>query len=377
MTVSNHYHCAVKAVGRATGRSSVAASAYRSASKLLDERTGIIHDYSRRHGVHDSFIVARDDAPEWAQDRSSLWNALEASTNAKNGRLATELELALPCELSDEQRRELVENFVRDIVDRHGVVADVAIHSPGRGSDNRNHHAHVMITHRVLEKDGFGEIAGKVVVERKVKGAVKAVEVAGLFNQQDIIPIRKAWEIAENSAYEKAGLDIRVDHRSHKDRGITAEPTKHLGPAATAMERRGEATDRGDINREIKSRNIQRERLENERLSVADAIVDLEAQRQSRSENRDFRAALRTESADRILNEITEKKATFTNADLVRLINPHVNSKEEARALALELLAHPHVIGLRETAADPVNSIHDPRSSGRREADCTRRPRTG
>src|SRR5580692_1807918 len=116
MTTSGFYHCAVKAVGRATGRSAVAAAAYRAGERHHDHRTGLTHDYRAKGGVIESFIIAAADAPTWATDRGELWNAAEAATTAKNGRIATELELALPSELTAEQRRALVESFARSIV---------------------------------------------------------------------------------------------------------------------------------------------------------------------------------------------------------------------------------------------------------------------
>ena len=354
MATSGHYHCAVKPVGRATGRSAVAAAAYRAGERLEDERTGLAHDYRARGGVVDSFIVAPDSAPAWASDRGTLWNAVEAGTTAKNGRLATELELGLPHELTTEQRRALVEGFARALVERYKVAVDVAIHGPGKEGDHRNHHAHLMITHREIGPDGLGEIANRRTIERMVKGRMKAVNTAGAFNEADIIPTRMAWAEAVNTAYDAAGLGIRVDHRSHTDRGLSAEPTKHLGPAASAMERRGEATDRGDINREVAARNIQRDQIEAERLTLSAAIAALVAERQSRTDARELRAAVRTASAERILEAMTEKRATFTRAELVRVLAGGVDDRAEANALASELLAHPDIIGLRETAAAPV-----------------------
>ena len=166
MAQSGFYHCAVKPVGRASGRSAVAAASYRAGECHHDERTGLMHDYRAKGGVVASFIVAPADAPAWAMDRGALWNAAEAATTAKNGRIATELELGLPSELTAMQRRELVEGFARSIAEKHGVAVDVAIHAPGRGGDHRNDHAHVLITHREIGPAGFGEIANTRTVER-------------------------------------------------------------------------------------------------------------------------------------------------------------------------------------------------------------------
>jgi hypothetical protein len=262
MTASGFYHCSVKPVGRSNGRRVVAAAAYRSGERLADEITGQVADYRARGGVLDAFILTRDDAPAWAHDRATLWNEAERAEPRANGRLATEFELALPHELTDAQRRQLLQDYLAPIIEKHGIVADVAIHAPGEGKDHRNIHAHVLLTHRELGADGIGDIANRRTITKKVKGQEKQIEIAGIAaTPADIKAIRKEWEQHVNRAYERAGLDIQVDHRSHEDRGIEQEPTKHLGPTATEMEKRGELSDRGDANREITRRNAELRRL--------------------------------------------------------------------------------------------------------------------
>jgi Ti-type conjugative transfer relaxase TraA len=350
MTKAGVYHCAVKSVGRSTGRSAVAAAAYRSGQRLEDDRTGLTHDYRAKGGVIESFIVAPADAPSWANDRQALWNEVEAASTAKNARLATELELALPHELTADQRRELVEKFARAIMEQHRVAVDVSIHAPGKEGDHRNFHAHVMITHRDLGPEGFGEIANTRTIDRKVKGRVKPVIKRGAFNEEDMIPTREAWAVVVNDAYQAAGLNVRVDHRSHQDRGLAAEPTTHLGYAASGLERRGEASDRGDLNRGITARNAERAKIEDERMTLSAAIAELVAERERRADGREMRAAIRTASANRILEAMTEKRATFSRAELVATLRRGVDTRAEAANMATELLAHPDVIGLREKA---------------------------
>jgi hypothetical protein len=236
VTTAGFYHCSVKGVGRAKGRSIVAAAAYRSGERLEDARTGEVFDYRARGGVEDAFILTRDGAAAWGQDRAQLWNGAEAAEPRANGRLATELELALPHELTPEQRRQLVTDFLAPIIEKYGVAADVAMHEPGQENDHRNHHAHCLLTHREFGPDGFDDIANTRTVTRMRKGQEVQEQVAGLAAMPaDIRAIRKEWEQQVNRAYERAGLDIRVDHRSHEDRGIEQEPTKHLGPSASGM----------------------------------------------------------------------------------------------------------------------------------------------
>jgi hypothetical protein len=291
VSAAGFYHCSVKGVGRSAGRSIVAAAAYRSGERLADERTGETFDYRARGGVLDKFIIVREDASTWANDRAQLWNGAERTEPRANARMATELELALPCELTAAQRRELVTEFVRGIVERHGVAADVSIHAPGKEGDHRNNHAHVLLTHRELGAVGFGEIANTRTQTRKRKGKdgqhrLEVEKIAGIAaTPGDVTAIRQAWEREVNRAYERAGLDIRVDHRSHEDRGIGEEPTKHLGPTAAAMDRRGAESDRGAVNHDIAQRNAAHRKLaalEAEAAAIKTQIIDLQAARENR-----------------------------------------------------------------------------------------------
>ena len=288
MAAQGYYHCGIKSVGRSKGRSVVAAAAYRAGERLRDDRTGLFHDYSRRHGVLETFIVTPENAPAWAADRAQLWSMAEAREKRANGRLATEFELALPHELSPEQRRELVTGFAESLAERHGVALDIAIHAPGRGGDHRNFHAHVLASHRQLGPEGFGDIANAHVIQRMVKGRMKPVKVTGIANKDDIEPLRRAWADHVNRAYAEAGLDIEVDHRSHKDRGIDAEPTRHLGPSASGMERRGAASEIGDVNRAIAARNADRLALDEEAQQISAEVISLDDERAKRLRPREF-----------------------------------------------------------------------------------------
>ena len=282
------YHCSVKGVGRALGRSVVAAAAYRSGERLADEITGKTADYRARGGVVETFILTPDNAPAWAHDRERLWNEAERAETRANGRLATEFELALPHELDAADRKQLLKDYLAPFIEKYGVAADVAIHEPGEGRDHRNVHAHVLLTHRALDADGFGDIAHTRSMTRMRQGQEVSEQIAGIAAMPaDIRGIRKAWEQELNRAYEREGLDIRADHRSHKDRGIEQEPTKHLGPTASEMEqKRPGSSERGEANREITQRNADRQAvavLEAEIKELSVQIIDLNAERAMRA----------------------------------------------------------------------------------------------
>jgi len=226
------YHLSVKSISRSAGRSVVAAAAYRAGQELTDERQGLMHDYTRKQGVEDAFIVAPDGA-DWAQDRSVLWNAAEAAEKRKDAKTGREYELALPAEL----------------VERYGVVADVAIHEPGREGDNRNHHAHILTTTRTAGVDGLG-------------AKTRILDVASTASAE-IEHMRGVWARQVNTALERHQVEQRVDHRSFEQQGKEQEPTRHMGVSATAMERqaareipgREPVTDLGKQNAEIRERN--------------------------------------------------------------------------------------------------------------------------
>jgi len=242
------YHLSVKSISRSAGRSVVAAAAYRAGQELTDERQGLTHDYTRKQGVEDAFIVVPDGA-DWAQDRNALWNAAEAAEKRKDAKTGREYELALPAELDADARKQLARDFAAELVERYGVVADVAIHEPGREGDNRNHHAHILTTTRTAGEDGLG-------------AKTRVLDVASTASTE-IEHMRGVWARQVNTALERHQVEQRVDHRSFERQGKEQEPTRHMGVSATAMERkaareipgREPVTDLGKQNAEIRERN--------------------------------------------------------------------------------------------------------------------------
>jgi len=133
------FHCNSSIIKRSSGSSSVASSAYRSGEKILDEKTGIAHDYTRKKGVLHTEIITPDNVPDWAKNRHQLWNAVEAAEKRKDSQLAREIMVALPNELTEAQRLELVRNYITEQFTTKGMIADLAIHAPNRHGDNRNY----------------------------------------------------------------------------------------------------------------------------------------------------------------------------------------------------------------------------------------------
>ncbi|HUO12274.1 MAG TPA: MobQ family relaxase, partial [Caulobacteraceae bacterium] len=233
------YHLAMKPIGRSGGRSAVAAAAYRASQKLTNERDGLTHDFTHRRGVeHTEIVLPEGVEAGWAKDRSRLWNAAEAAEKRKDARVAREIEVALPHELTADQRLELTREFAHELADRYGVAVDFAIHSPHGDTDVRNHHAHIMLTTRKVEPGGLGEKTNLELENKKLAAL-------GLPTSHDQLrDIRLDWEDRANRHLALAGHDIRIDHRSHRDCGLEIEPTQHMGVHATQMDRRGKSVVR-------------------------------------------------------------------------------------------------------------------------------------
>ena len=218
------YHLSVKPISRSDGRSVTAAAAYRAAAKISDERTGELHDYTRKQGVVSVSLITPKLAPKWSQNRSQIWNAAELAETRKNATVAREFEIALPSELNATQRQQLAHEFAQELVTQHGCIADVAIHQPGKEGDQRNHHAHILLSTRRLGPDGFTEKTRELDDYNSGPKWVKKW--------------RERYAQLQNQYLQQAGSEQRVDHRSYKDQGLDSIPTCHLGPSATAYERR-------------------------------------------------------------------------------------------------------------------------------------------
>ena len=281
------FHLSVKTISRSAGRSATAAAAYRDGEKIVDERTGEIHDYTRRSGVEFTELVLPADAPEWAADRAALWNAAEQAETRKNSTVAREFEIALPEELSAAERRRLALDVARAIVERHGCAADVAIHAPGATGDHRNHHAHILLTTRRLGPEGFTEKTRELDDQKT--------------GPQMVTQWRERFASLQNEHLHQAGIEARVDHRSLKVQGVDRGPTRHLGPAASGYERRTGEPSRKRLDFEAEAA---------ERLARAQAAGDLErASRQIDRSILDLSGDLEAAKAERLQAEQERARA--------------------------------------------------------------------
>ena len=310
------YHLSMKPVSRAGGRSAVASMAYRAGEKLTNEHDGITHDYTAKQGVEHAEIVLPEGVnADWARDRSDLWNAAEFAEKRKDARVAREFEIALPHELSAEQRLEAAREMAQELADRYGAAVDFAIHAPHEASDVRNHHVHILMTTRQVTEDGLGE---KTYLERENKWLLSNGLATTDMQLRDL---RQTWEGIANERLAMAGLDIRIDHRSHMERGLEISPTEHMGVHATQMERRG--------------------------LDVSRSRLDEDAARRN--------AELIREKPEQVLTLITGEKSVFDRRDVARTLHRYINDDvQEFQSAFAKVMASPALVELQAERADPA-----------------------
>ena len=240
------YSASVKPVSRSSGRSAPAAAAYRNAERITDERTGEVHDYTRRSGV--DYVESFAPVGMTPQGSAELWNKAEAAEVRKNARVAREVLVALPHELDQVQRRELAKSIAQGLADRYGTAGTLAVHHPDREGDNRNHHVHILMTTRRL--DASGQLGEKTRELDDVKQGPQEVEW-----------IREMIEGQTNRSLERAGVESRVDRRSLVEQRAAAldagdteraaqldrPATIHEGPRVTQIRREAARAGRAPL----------------------------------------------------------------------------------------------------------------------------------
>ena len=306
------YHCSIQPISRSDGRSIVACAAYRAGEKLECDTYGKTQDYTRKTGIEYKQIFAPVGASPDLLDRQTLWNQVEQSELKKDGsikqeaRLAKEVEVALPHELDKAQRQALVTELCQSLVKAYGVAVDVAIHAPHThgGSDERNFHAHILMTTRTATAKGLG------------------AKVRELDRHSTLKKIREKVADLTNQHLAAAGLDLTVDHRSHRDRGILLEPTLKEGTEATHAKRRnGEEFEVVKKNNDIKKRNKEAQDLDTYIIETSNTVQQLtiEHRQQQQLEDAVDQAPAVYENSQRILYEHQQHRQTLIDVYLIEV----------------------------------------------------------
>ncbi len=309
------YHLSTKPVSRSSGRSAVASAAYRCAVLLTNHRDGLVHDFSRKEGVeHTEIVLPEGLSADWALDRSALWNAAEFAEKRKDARVAREFEIALPHELSPEGRMKAARAFAQDLANRYGAAVDFAIHSPSEHGDIRNHHAHVLMTTRQIGRTGLRE---KTYLEHK---NARLLANGMATTDMQLRDIRQAWEGIANRQLQREGLDVRIDHRSHMERGLELSPTEHMGVHASQMQQQGLTVERGRL--------------------------DDEAARQN--------AELIRQKPEQVLTLISHEKSVFDRHDIAKTLHRYINDDAQTfRNAFAAVMASPALVELQPEHIDP------------------------
>lgn len=309
------YFLYVKIFSRSRGSRATKAAAYRAGERIHDDRTGECHNYSHRQDVAGAEIVlpsqfaGRTDM-DWARRRSVLWNAVE-HTDRRDARLAREVLVALPPELTAVQRRNLVKRFSQELADKYQNAVDFAVHLPRTGSDQRHHHAHILMTSRQITTNGMGarttlELGGR---ERYVRGLPPSKE--------DLLVIRERWAEVTNDALREAGLSERIDHRSYKSQGLNREPTPMMPQKIFYQEKTyGVSNPAGD---QIRARHQERIEARLKGLDVLEKVIE-----RQRAEGREQASARSNQPGSKIQRirhgaltreERLQKRREYVNAN--------------------------------------------------------------
>lgn len=308
------YHFSVKAISRSDGRSVVACAAYRSGEKLVCNYYGKEQDYTRKTGVEHTQIYAPENTRTDLLNRQTLWNVVEKVETRKDSNLAREFEIAFPQELNAEQRKEMLNELCLELVKKHGVIVDAAIHAPhtSSGSDERNYHAHIMFTGRQIDL-GTGNFAKKRNRDFNKENSSETVRWW-----------REKFANIANKHLELAGYAATLDHRSYADQENGLEATTHEGPKATQLRRLGVTTEIAINNDAIKQRNAEKIKseqllkdLDQEILATAKLISEIDQKTIQNSSLSDEKTA-DLNSFDQIIQNSTRirsEKSIFDTLD--------------------------------------------------------------
>ncbi len=288
------YHLHVKVIGRAAGSSAVASAAYRAASRLRDDRLDRPHDFTAKRGVLHSEVMLPATAPKAWSDREQLWNAVEAGELRKDAQLAREVEFAIPREMNEAQGIALARDFVQSEFVDQGMIADLNVHWD-RGADYLpKPHAHVMLTMRSVDEDGFG---------KKMRD----------WNRTGMLESwRERWATLANERLAERDIDARIDHRSLEAQGIALEPQSQIGAPAQRIDGDGSPADRAELHREIARENGAR--------IIANPSLALEA--------------------------ISHQQSTFTQRDMARFAHRHSDGTDQFNAVNNAIRSGPDLVGL-------------------------------
>jgi len=323
------YHFTVKVMSRTGDRNAVSGATYRHGQSMTDEKTGKTFINTTQQDVEHCEISVPEEAPAWAHDLTEgdvhknsekLWNAVEQFEKRKDAQLYREVEFALPHELTSEQRLELARAFIKDTFVSKGMIADWAVHNHFDKEEGiEKPHVHVMLTMRELEErssEGFvNKLKSFVGIPVSSSDIAFGQKVREWNSKSVLLSWRETWADYANTHLDKAGLDVRIDHRSYEDQGIELEPQPKLGKAVSEMSQRGLPMDRFQEMMAVQQKN---------------------------------RALIR-KNPEIVLDYITRYQSTFTRQDIAKLLNRYIDNAEEFQTLLSRIEASSKIVTLTGT----------------------------
>lgn len=318
-------HCQIKNIGRSSGKSAVASSAYRSGEKMEDWETGLVHDYTKKTGIEYTEVILCQNAPAEYQDRFTLWNEVQKIEKSADARLAREWEVAIPKEISLAEGQKLVHDFGQSLANE-GMCVDIAIHDKGDG----NRHAHIMGTTRAIKEDGTWAPKSKKVYdldadgERIYQKTDKNGRKIYKNHKEDYNDWNKSEKVEEwrkrwaDECNKHLNQEQQIDHRSFRRQGKEQLPTIHEGYEARQIEKKKRISERCQVNRDIREYNrlLQEEKkLIEQKFGIKKQIFEEREERiNDRIELEDSSERLggavqRAVEENRIMEEISRKES--------------------------------------------------------------------
>ncbi|MGR8959617.1 Ti-type conjugative transfer relaxase TraA [Rhizobium leguminosarum] len=319
-------------ISRGAGRNIVSAAAYRHRTRMMDEQAGT--SFSYRGGaselVHEELALP-DQTPAWlrsaVEGRSvagaseALWNAVEAFEKQANARLARELIIALPEELTRAENIALVREFVRDNFTSERMVADWVYHDK-----DGNPHIHLLTTVRPLTEEGFGPKNAPVLGEngeplrfvtaRRPTGRIVYKSWGG--DKETLQAWKIAWAETASRHLALAGHEIRLDGRSYAEQGLDGIAQKHLGPEKAALSRR-------DAEMYFAPADLARRQKMADRLLADPALL---------------------------LKQLSNERSTFDERDIAKVLHRTVDDPADFANIRARLMASDDLIVLKPQQID-------------------------
>jgi len=367
-------------IARSAGRSATAAAAYRAGCVVVDTRTGEVHDYTKKRGVMHAEIILPGGGH--APDRAEFWNSVEHHHRRKDAQVARELVLAIPCELPPYAQIQLAREMGVTLAQEYGIAVDVCVHEPSKDGDDRNTHAHMLMT--ACHVTETGKLGRKCDLIDPIHCNRNRCETAADW-------LRPIWERLANQALAEAGSDARIDHRSHAARGLTEVPGSHHGPAVTDMLRNGRDSEVADriaaeaaaiLSRQVLDAQAAAELLE---AQAAQALADLEAELEiervqalreaAEAAEREAQARAAAEAAERLQAAQEAAQAQARAAEQAAAVQAAAERAVEAQRRADEREAQARSAAERLQAVKDAEQALAAREAAQRAVDAAERQR--